>query len=56
MRRFAKSFYVYGVTKGDLPDGIKGNSSDGCTITFKKRGGILNAWNLTKKVARYPNA
>ena len=54
-RWWAKSFYIYGC--GDnFPEGsgLTANKSDGCTITFKKRGGVQKAWDLTKQVAKYP--
>jgi len=56
MRWWAKSFYVYGCGKDSLPEGsgLTANKSDGCTITFKKRGGVSQAWTLTKQVARWP--
>ena len=51
-----KSFYVYGCEAKDVPkdSGLQVNSANGCTISFKKRGGIKTAFDLAKKIARWP--
>ena len=52
LRWFVKSFYVYGCGQ-DLPGGLKRNGNLGCTISFKKRGGIDAAWKLAKECAKW---
>ena len=55
LRWTAGSFYIYGVPKEtDLPEGLQLNSSNGCTVSFKKRGGLVAAWQLAKSVANWP--
>lgn len=52
-RWHAKSFYIYGCSPDRIPpgSGLSCNGASGVTITFKKRGGISNAWALAKQVA-----
>ena len=47
-----KSFYIYGCDE-DLPTGIKKNGSGGCTVSFKKRGGLQAAWQLAQQCAKW---
>ena len=53
-RWMAGSFYIYAVPKEtQLPEGCQLNSSSGCTVSFKKRGGIAAAWQLAKTIAKW---
>ena len=51
-RWWPQSFYVYGVGE-NLPEGLKRNANGGVTISFRKRGGVVAAWSLAKKVAKW---
>ena len=52
-RWHAKSFYIYGCSPEQIPEGsgLSCNGASGITVTFKKRGGISNSWALAKQVA-----
>ncbi len=52
LRWYTQSFYIYGCDE-DLPSPLKRNSSGGCTVTFKKRGGIEAAWSMAKTIAKW---
>ena len=57
LRWMAGSFYIYAVPKETtLPEGcgLQLNSSNGCTVSFKKRGGLAAAWQLAKTIANWP--
>ena len=47
---------MYGCHGSDIPvdSGLSANGAGGCTVTFKKRGGISSAWPLAKLVAKWP--
>lgn len=47
---------MYGCDSASLPAdaGLSVNKAGGCTVTFKKRGGVDAAWALAKAVAKWP--
>ena len=53
LRWYAKSFYIYGCSPEQIPDGsgLSCNGASGVTVTFKKRGGVDASWSLAQKVA-----
>ena len=52
LRWWSGSFYVYNA-QDPLPNGVSKNTSHGVTISIKKRGGHLVAWDLARRCAKW---